>query len=369
MRIAIVANTSWYLYNFRRNLMRALRADGHEVLAIGAPDDYARRLTAEAFAYAPAPFSGAGINPWRELQTVAALTALLRRWRADLALTYTPKGNIYAGLATRTLGIPFIPNVSGLGRVFINTSPLTALVRALYRAALGRAPVVFFQNNEDRETFVRARLVDAGRAFRIPGSGVDLDYFQPPIREEPGPFRFLMVARLLWDKGVGEYVAAARRVRRQADARFALLGFTGVDNPSAVPRVELESWISEGVIEYLGASDDVRPHLAQAHCVVLPSYYREGVPRSLLEAAAMARPIITTDAPGCRDTMQDGVSGLLCRARDIDDLEEKMLRMLRLSAEERRAMGMQGRAKVEREFDERRVIETYRTAIAQIDCR
>lgn len=367
MRIAVVANTSWYLYNFRRNLMNALRADGHEVLAIGPEDEYAGRLRAEGYPHTAVQFLGSSVNPWQEARTVIALGAALRRWKADLVLSYTPKGNIYTGLAARWLGVPFLPNVSGLGRAFIRPSPLTHLVRALYRATLGRAPTVFFQNDEDRDAFVRSRLVDAQRAVRVPGSGIDLTHFQPPSSEEAGPFRFLLVARLLWDKGIGEYVEAARRIRQlRPDVRFELLGFVGIDNPSAVPRAELDAWMKQGVIEYLGATDDVRPHLARAHCAVLPSSYREGVPRSLLEAAAMARPIVTTDAPGCRDTVEDGRTGFLCRPRDAKDLEEKMLRMLALPAEERRQMGLRGRAKVKREFDERLVIDAYRAAIRRI---
>lgn len=369
MRIAVVANTSWYLYNFRRNLLNALRADGYEVVAIGPEDDYAGRLRAEGHDHFAVRFHGGSINPRQEARTVAALAATLRRWNADLVLSFTPKGNIYSGLAARWLGLPFVPNVSGLGRAFIQRSALTHVVRILYRATLGRAPTVFFQNDEDRDAFVRDGLVDAGRAVRVPGSGIDLARFRPEPSDEAGPFRFLLVARLLWDKGVGEYVCAARRIRRlRSGVRFGVLGFVGVDNPSAVSREQLDAWIEEGVIDYLGATDDVRPHLARAHCVVLPSY-REGVPRSLLEAAAMARPIVTTDAPGCRDTVDDGRSGFLCRPRDAQDLEDKMLRVVDLPAGERTQMGLRGREKVEREFDERLVLDAYRAAIRRIATR
>lgn len=363
MRVAIVANTSWYLYNFRRNLMNALRTDGHEILAIGPEDDYAGRLREEGYAHMAVPFFGGSINPVREARTVVALSAALRRWKAGLVLSFTPKGNIYSGLTARWLGVPFVPNISGLGRAFIRPSPVTHLVRVLYRATLAGAPTVFFQNDDDRDAFVRSGLVNPQRAVRLPGSGVDLAHFRPPSTEEEGPFIFLLVARLLWDKGIGEYVQAARRIRKlRPDVRFELLGFVGIDNPAAVPRAELDAWVKEGVIQYLGATDDVRPHLARAHCVVLPSY-REGLPRSLLEAAAMARPIVTTDAPGCRDTVEDGRTGFLCRPRDANDLEKKMLRMLDLPAHERRRMGLRGRAKMVREFDERLVIEAYRTVI------
>jgi glycosyltransferase involved in cell wall biosynthesis len=364
MRIAVVANTSWYLYNFRRNLMREIRAAGHDVLAVGSADEYAQRLAQDGWSHVAVPFTGGGVNPLREARTVWALWRLLRRRRIDLVLSYTPKGNIYTGLAARAAGLPFLPNISGLGRVFIRRSALTWLVLSLYRATLRHAPAVFFQNDDDRDAFVRARIVDPSRAVRVPGSGVDLAHFQPPpARPQVAPFRFLMVARLLWDKGVGEYVEAARQIRRERpEVRFGLLGMSAGDNPAAVPATQIAAWQSEGAIDFLGATDDVRPYLASADCVVLPSF-REGVPRSLLEAAAMARPVVTTDAPGCRDVVDNGVTGFVCRPRDALDLAAALRRVLALSAEERHRMGLRGRQKMEREFDERQVIRAYLAAI------
>ena len=204
----------------------------------------------------------------------------------------------------------------------------------------------------------------------VPGSGIDLERFtltpSPSPASGRGGIRFLLVARMLWDKGVGEYVAAARRVRRRyPDAEFGLLGFLDVQNPAAISREQMDAWVDEGVVRYLGVSDDVRAQIAAADCVVLPSY-REGTPRTLLEAAAMGRPLITTDAVGCREVVEDGVNGLLCRVRDADDVADKMEQMIALSADERTEMGRRGREKVEREFDERFVIEAYLRAIREV---
>lgn len=383
MRIAVIANTAWYLYNFRLSLMQALVAAGHEVLAIGPADDYVDKLAAAGIRHRAIPLAGASVNPLRELRTVWALYRVLRSERVDLVLSYTPKGNIYGAMAAAVNKVPTVPNVSGLGRLFIRHSPLTWLVKQMYRFAFGRARRVFFQNREDMESFVRLGLVGAGKAERLPGSGVDLARFAPaqhtglhpesPLqaRDDAAPpgedFVFLLVARLLWDKGVGEYVEAARKVRQKHPAaEFHLLGFVDVQSPSAIPRAQVERWVEEGVIRYLGSTDDVLPCLSNADCVVLPSFYREGVPRALLEAAAMAKPIITTDAPGCRDTVDDGVTGFLCRPRNADDLAEKMLRMIEMDRDHLKAMGQRGHEKMVREFDERIVIGRYLDAIGEI---
>ena len=285
------------------------------------------------------------------------LGAVFRRHRVGLVLSYTPKGNLYSALACIALRIVFVPNVSGLGRVFIRKSLVTQVAKALYRLTFGRAHQVFFQNLDDMGVFVSSGLVQKAKAERLPGSGVDLVRFLPmPLVARPADQPvFLLVARMLWDKGVGEYVEAARMVRAICPgACFQLLGFLDVANPSAVPRAEVEAWVAEGVVEYLGPTDDVRLYLEQADCVVLPSY-REGVPRTLLEAAAMARPVITTDAPGCRDTVVDGKTGFLCRTVDAGDLAEKILRFIAMTPAARLAMGQQGRTFIEQNFDERLV--------------
>ncbi|NML15085.1 glycosyltransferase family 4 protein [Azohydromonas caseinilytica] len=368
MRVAVVSNTAWYLFNFRLNLMRALQADGHEVVAVAPADAYAERLRAAGIGFEPVPISGGGTNPLVELQSVRRLRGVLRRRGVELVLSYTPKGNLYSALAGLSCGVPFVPNVSGLGRAFIRRSPVTLVAQALYRLTFGRALRVFFQNNDDLNVFVHAGLARAEQCERLPGSGVDLRRFTPaPLPQRPADAPvFLLVARLMWDKGVGEYVEAARRVRqRHPQARFRLLGFVDVANPSAVPRAQVERWEAEGLVEYLGPTDDVRPFLAEADCVVLPSY-REGVPRTLLEAAAMARPIVTTDAPGCRDTVIDGQSGLLCRPADAADLGDKLLRFIDLAPQARQAMGHAGRALMERSFSEQLVLDRYRQLVSDI---
>jgi glycosyltransferase involved in cell wall biosynthesis len=244
------------------------------------------------------------------------------------------------------------------------------LVKRLYRLALRRPRKVFFQNDEDRDLFIREGLVRCELTEVLPGSGVDVERFRPGPRRPPSErFVFLLVARLLRDKGVFEYVEAARQLRMELPcAEFRLMGFLDARNPTAVRREEVLSWEDEGVIRYLGTSDDVRSQYADADCVVLPSY-REGTPRTLLEAASMGLPVIAADAVGCRQAVQDGVTGYLCRVRDSADLAEKMRRIVSLTADERIQMGLAGRNKILREFDERIVTARYLDEIKEVMTR
>jgi glycosyltransferase involved in cell wall biosynthesis len=366
-RVLISINTSWNVYNFRASLIKALIAAGHEVIAAAPPDDYSQKLDELGCRFVPLPMDNKGTSPVNDLALLARYWRLFRHERPDIFLGYTVKPNVYGSIAARALGIATVNNISGLGTAFIKDSWLTHIVKRLYRIALARSHAVFFQNHEDLGLFVREGLVDRRRALLLPGSGIDLEVFRPQTQtDSTDVFRFLLIARLLWDKGIGEYVEAARIVRAQVpNATFQLLGFLDVENRTAVDRASVESWVSEGLIEYLGVTEDVRPFIAAADCVVLPSY-REGMPRTLLEAAAMGKPLIATDVPGCRQIVEDGRNGLLCQVRDAGDLAAKMLAMLGLPAERRVALGQASRARAEREFDERIVVGSYLKVIETI---
>lgn len=378
MKVIIALNTAWNLVNFRSGLIRALVAKGYEVVAVAPQDEYAPRLAELGCRFVALPMDNKGTHPGRDLLLLWRFYRLLRRERPAVYLGYTVKPNVYGSLAAHALGIPVINNIAGLGAVFIQDGWLTRLVRGLYRLALFRSAKVFFQNDDDRRMFVERGLVRPEVTDRLPGSGVDLEKFPfTPAATRGADIRFFLIARMLWDKGVGEYVEAARMIKcRHASAApvdaaspiFYLLGFLDVQNPAAISRAQMDEWVAEGIVRYLGVSDNVAGEIAAADCVVLPSY-REGVPRSLLEAAAIGRPIITTDAIGCREVVDDGVNGYLCRPRDAGDLADKMERMIALSPEARAEMGRRGREKVEREFDEKIVIQKYLEAIREILAR
>jgi glycosyltransferase involved in cell wall biosynthesis len=358
------ANTTWYVVNFRSRLIESLIDQGWRVVVLSPPDRYVERLAALGAEHVPLTLDNAGTNPLRELGTLWRIRTAMARIRPALVLTFTPKINIYLSLVARTLGVPVIANISGLGRAFVSGGWIERVSRALYGVALRWPSTVFFQNEEDRAIFIEAGLVDAARTHRLPGSGVDVDRFSPRPKPQAGPFQFLLVARLLWDKGVGEFVQAARIVKAQhPNVEFALAGFLDVDNPSAVPRSAVEEWEREGVIRFLGSFDDMVPVYAQADCVVLPSYYREGVPRSLLEAASMGKPVITTDSVGCRDTVEDGLTGWLVKPRDAKDLALKITAAIDAPAGHRSALQRNARLFIQQSFDERIVISAYLNAM------
>ncbi len=374
MHIAVLSNTAWYIHNFRLNLMRALAEMGHHVLAVSPTDEYVGSLEASGFRHREWRLKNSGINPAAELGAIWRLYKILKSEKIDVLLAYTPKGNIYGAFAARLSGAAVVNNVSGLGRAFIKQGPLSLLVKLLYKLAFHRSVKIFFQNEEDMKLFIEQNIVNGAKVLRLPGSGVDVRRFMPRddgqtdhIAAGSSAMIFLLIARMLWDKGVGIFVEAARTVKEKYPAcRFQLLGFLGVDNPASISSEQIDLWEKEGIIEYLGAAKDVVPLVQLADCVVLPSYYREGVPRALLEAASMTKPIITTDMPGCRDAVDDEVTGYICRVKDSADLAVKMIKMVELPGKVRQEMGRQGRLKMEKEFDEQIVIDRYLTVLAEI---
>ena len=367
--IVLSINTSWNIHNFRRNLIERLQSEGFDVVAVAPRDEHTAALTASGVRYFPIDVDSKGVSPLRDLRLTAQYYDIFRQLRPVAYLGWTIKPNVYGSLAAHALGIPVINNISGLGTAFIKVNMLTRIVRKLYRTALSRSATVFFQNRDDRDLFVAQHLVPAGSARLLPGSGIDLAQFSPPAEAttlaEQRPVAFLMVARLLRDKGVIEFVEAARIVRAaHPEVEFQLLGFLDVENRTAISRAEVEAWEAERVVRYLGSASDVRPHLARATAVVLPSY-REGMPRSLLEAAAMARPLIATDVPGCTEIARAGENAILCKVRDAASLAEAMSAMLALTPAERAAMGARGREIAEQEFDVSVVEERYLDALAR----
>jgi glycosyltransferase involved in cell wall biosynthesis len=347
--------------------VRALQSAGYDVAVI-APQDPAAdaRMRDLGVKRIPIDIDRMGLNPLADFRLMLKYRSLLKQLRPAAYLSYTIKPNIYGSFAAASLGIPAFPNVSGLGTAFIQGGALQTLVTQLYRIGFAHAPVVFFQNGEDRKLFVDRGIVKADRAQVLPGSGVDLQHFVPaPL--PPGPAIFLFIGRLLRDKGVLEFVEAARALRGEyPEIRFQLLGGLDEGNRTGSREAELESWIAEGCIEHLGTTDDVRPFIAAATSVVLPSY-REGLPRSLLEAGAMGRPLIATDVPGCRDVVEDGVNGYLCNVRDATSLAAAMRRLLELRPEQQLAMGEAARRGVEQRFSEAFVVRTYLSVLASVD--
>jgi glycosyltransferase involved in cell wall biosynthesis len=358
VRVVVVGVLAESMLTLRGDMLAEMSARGHEVIAVAPErsDEVREALAARGVEYRTAPIYRTGMHPVRDLRTIRAIYRLCRDVQPDILFVYAVKPVIYGSIAGRLARVRMrAAMITGVGSVLSSSGGarrrfLGLLVRTLYRLALRGVDVVLFQNPDDIETFrSRGLLAPRNRVTRVNGSGVNLDRF-PSAPLPDGPPTFLLICRLIRDKGIYDYVAAARIVRRRdPQIRMQVLGDLDT-NPTAVTRQELDAWREEGAIEYLGVTNDVRPYLAKAHGCVLPSF-GEGVPRSVLEAMAMARPVIVTDVPGCRETVEPGVNGMLVPVRDPGALADAIVQMARSGREQLEAMGVASRKLAEERFD------------------
>ena len=356
MRIVIFINTSWNIYNFRSGLIRALQKEGHEIHAVAPEDPYSIRLTAMGCFYHPVNMSNTGNNPWDDLNLIKQLYVLYRKIKPQIALHYTIKPNIYGSIVARRLDIPSISTVSGLGTVFLTTAKSNSIARFLYKIAFRFPQRIFFQNVSDMEIFEQHGLLKATNYSLAPGSGIDIRRFaQNQSPPEAPPFIFLMIARLIEEKGVREYMKASEiLISEGLPVKCQILGQPEKNHKR---RISLEE-LSSAPVEYLGETHDVRDFINKSHVVVLPSS-REGLSRSLLEAAAMEKPIIASKVPGCLEVVKDQINGLLCSPGDPVDLALKMKEMQSCSGEKLKEMGRAGRKLVKEQYTEEHVNRLY----------
>lgn len=365
MRILFFANTDWYLYNFRRSLALAVKSRGHTVLLVSPPGKYGEQLRAMGFEWIPAPMDRRSLNPLRELMLIVWLARLIWKEHVDVIHGFTIKAAVYGALAARMAGVTRrVASITGLGYVFTSDDTrarvLRPIVKFLMRLALGGEQArLILQNADDVQLFGQSGWVDASHVVLIPGSGVDCCRFTAELRKQDTPtlaMRVLLPARLLWDKGVAEYVAAARELRRSGrNIEFLLAGMPDPGNPSAVPEEVIRHWEEEGVVRWLGHVEDMPALFHAVDVVVLPSY-REGLPKGLIEAAACELPLVTTRVPGCREVVDDGVNGLLVPVKDPQALARAIAR-LHDDAHLRVAMGHAARERVLERYDEQIIIK------------
>ena len=338
-------------------------AEGHDVHTVAPHDSYTHCLEEAGCTHHHVHMDSRGANPIRDFGLVLEFWNIYRKMKPDVVLHYTIKPNIYGTLAASMLNIPVINNVCGLGTVFLKKGVVSLIAMKLYRWAFRYPKKVFFQNVEDKQLFVERNLVPPAIADLVPGSGVDLRRFVPVVSRENEKFTFLLISRLITDKGVLEFIDAIKQLRSKGvNAHFQVLGPKDPRHKRGIKESTIDGWIDDGLIEYLGTSDDVRQFINGADCVVLPSY-REGTPRTLLEAASSGKPIIATDVPGCHHVVVDNYNGLLCKMKDSNDLADKMQTMAGLNESVRKQMGANGRKKMELEYSEDLVISKYINAI------
>ncbi len=356
MRIIFFANTSWNLYNFRLHLIQTLVSAGHEIHLISPQDEFTQFLTDSGFQWHPFPISRKGMNPFEEIKTISAINAIYKQIKPDVVFHFTPKCVLYGSIVARIQGIPIIVNtISGLGYLFsgarMKLLPVRQIIHVFYRFSMVGSKVIF-QNPEDLKEFLDRRIIRKKQAFLVRGSGVDLDRFVS-TKEKKGIPLVILPARLIKEKGALEFVGAARLIKsRKIRSRFILVGQVDDENPSAIPVEQINQWVEEGVVEWWGWRSDMEKVYQLCHIVCLPTYYREGTPKSLIEAAACGRAIIATNIPGCKEIVRNDVNGILIKPKSSVVLAHAIQKLL-LDPDLRKQMGEEGRKIVENEFHNR----------------
>lgn len=356
--ILIISNVTAGLVSFRSELIEALSKE-YEIIVLASDNGRREKLEALGAKVIPTAMERHGTNPFKELKIVSYYKDQMRKIRPKIVLTYTIKPNIYAGMAAASLGIPYVANITGLGSAVENEGLLQKITIPLYRYGIRKAKKVFFQNAANRDFMLRHRMVRPDQAELIPGSGVNLQKYTVQDYPQGDTVDFVFISRIMKEKGIDQYLDAAKYIRKKyPETRFHICGaceeaYEGV----------LKALNDDGTIIYHGRIEDIMGMHRQCACTIHPSYYAEGMSNVLLEACACGRPVITTDRPGCREIVDDGVNGFVVKQKDSQDLIEKIEKFLNLSPEERRAMGLAGRVKVESEFDRQIVIRKYREEI------
>lgn len=361
LHIVFSANSAWAILNFRAGIIKDLISRGVSVTIVGPFDnDSFSLLQAIGCKVVALPISSRGLNPISDLLLFIRYLYYYSKLKPDLIFHYTVKPNIFGAIAANILRIPSISVITGLGYTFINHNFISLLVKFLYRISLKTSIEVWFLNIEDQEIFLSLKIINGKNCRVLQGEGCDTKHFSPLSKKSNDlNFRFLLAGRMLYDKGVVEFVESAKIVKKiHPTVIFQLVGPIGSANPSAISFFQIEQWASQGLIEYLGEHEDIRQVIRDVDCVVLPSY-REGIPRSLMEAASMCKPLIASDVPGCRDIVLPGVTGFLCKVKDPIDLAQKMLEMLALPVSYQNKMGSNARAYIQANFDEVLTINFY----------
>jgi glycosyltransferase involved in cell wall biosynthesis len=369
--IAFVSNSAWAVYNFRIDVIKYLIKHGYNIQVLAPDDEYSVKLVNEGCSFIHIDFNNKGKNPLSDILFYRRLRKYYRLLKPDFIFHFVAKPNIYGSLAASAENIPCVAVITGLGYPFAKRNWLFTIIKSLYKKALRNTFEVWFLNNEDAKVFITEKIVSIHKMKVLPGEGVNTEHFAPGQTDEhpAKPFEFLMSTRLLKSKGVGLYADAARILKKKNyDVRFSLIGFEEKNHPDSIPREELENWQKEGLIHFHGFADDVRLFLLKADCFVFPSFYNEGVPRCLMEAASMELPAITSFNRGCKEVVLNNSNGFICNRNDAFDLADKMEKMINLTPEERLRMGKNGRQLILKKFDVTKVVHEYaNTLISAFD--
>ncbi|MEO5889799.1 MAG: glycosyltransferase family 4 protein [Ferruginibacter sp.] len=368
MLIVFSGNTSWGMYNFRMGMMKNFIDLGYEVCVVAPEDEYTDNIKLQGIRFIPLKnLKRFSINPIHDLRLYLEYIKIYKLLQPAFIFHYTIKPNIYGTLAAKISKTRSISITTGLGNAFSRKGAIFYFAKYLYKLSSAFALEVWFLNSTDKETFLTHHIIPDHKCFILPGEGVNTRLFTPAVPYPQNEITsFLLVSRMQYDKGIQLFVEACRLLK-QKGAQFSslLLGEIAAGNPEAISLDTIEEWQREGIITYLGNTTDVKKYFREVHAVVLPSYYKEGIPRVLLEAACMEKPIITTRNQGCTDVVDDGITGYLCEIKNANDLADKMQNFINLSPAEKRKMGIAGRKKMEESFDEKIIIDIYKRKFEQ----
>ncbi|MBQ8857252.1 MAG: glycosyltransferase family 4 protein [Lachnospiraceae bacterium] len=361
MKIMILANNDAGLYKFRRELLEELLKE-HRVMICLPEGDYIQDMIDMGCEFIPCDLlERRGMNPLKELKLISFYKKTLKLHQPDIVFTYTIKPNVYGGMVCGKLGIPYAANITGLGTAVENAGLMQKVTLTLYKLGLKKAQMVFFQNSENKNFMLEKKVVK-GNYFQLPGSGVNLKHYQPLDYPQGKTIDFVFIARVMKEKGIDNYLDAAEVIRKKyPETRFHICGFCEDDYTDRLNELQ-----EKGIIIYHGMVKDMTAIYKQTSCTIHPTYYPEGLSNVLLESSASARPIITTNRAGCREVIDDGVNGYICKQNDSEDLIKQVEKFLALSWEERRNMGLAGRKKVEKEFDRQIVVNKYLQEVHRI---
>lgn len=363
-KVLLSANSSWYIYNFRKNLIKEI-IKNYEVIVCAPKDRFSNEIELLGAKYVELDFKPKSRNIFSEILVIIRFFIVYLKIRPDIVLQFTPKNNIYGSVVSWFLGIKCLNNIAGLGRVFSEISLTSKFVKLLYKISHSHVSHIYFQNSRDQKLFHEMNI-GIGNSNLLPGSGVDLDLFYPK-NFFPKNKVFLLLARLIPEKGIFEYVEAARNIlQNNPEITFNLIGFIDDSKNNPLKNELIDKWHEEGLINYLGEKDNVSKYIDESSCIVLPSYYAEGTPKSLLEAIASGKPIITTDNVGCADVVQEEKNGYLCEMRSSQSLIKAMKKLISLSNDELLQMGQNSRDLAKEKYDEKIIIGQYLKQIQEI---
>ena len=366
-KVIIIYNAAHHVLLFKKELIETIKKNGFQIIVLASKDDYVEKLKVIVDEFHEIKLDSSGINPFKDSYLIYQLYTLIKKIKPYAIFNFTIKPVIYGTLAAKLAkGIPVVNTITGLGTAFLSEGLANKVAKFLYKYTFNNSHLIFFQNPDDQKFFKEINIIKKNNTQLIPGSGVDLEKFKPVIKTKSDNIKILFIGRIIADKGIYELIEAASIIKKEySTITFTLLGMVGVKNRTSITKNEVDDWVDNGLIEYIPFKDDVRNFISDSGLIVLPSY-REGTPKTLLEAASMGRPIIATDVPGCREVVIHEKNGFLCQVKNPESLGNGIKRFIELDYQSKLEMGLKSRELAELKFDINNVNNYYIQSLKNI---